>query len=175
MKTVHLLICAGILTFLSGCGTTPTGGGEAVTRAPERDSGVDLDRETLGTVAGAALGGLAGAQFGDGKGQLAATGIGVLVGSLVGSEVGRRMDERDRIAANDAVLEAQSAPIGEEITWNNPETNHYGSITPTRDGYSESGDYCREFHQTIHVDGRTEEATGVACRQSDGTWRIVDS
>lgn len=130
-------------------------------------------KQTVGGAAGAALGGLLGAQFGSGSGKLAGTAIGVLVGGLMGSEVGRSMDELDRMKANQAVVDARSAPIGNEITWNNPDSGNYGSITPVRDGYSESGDYCREFYQTISIDGKTEDAYGVACREPDGTWRIV--
>jgi hypothetical protein len=32
--------------------------------------------------------------------------------------------------------------------------------------------YCREFQKQIIIDGRTEQAYGVACRQPDGTWKI---
>jgi surface antigen len=46
-------------------------------------------------------------------------------------------------------------------------------VTATRDGYSESGKYCREFYQTVSIGGRTEDAYGVACLQPDGDWRIV--
>lgn len=164
-KSLRLLLAGLLAVFLAGCGTNSY---------TERETAGGLEKETIGGLAGAALGGLAGSQFGDGKGQLAATAAGVLIGGLAGSEVGRRMDERDRIAANDAVIKAHTAPLGEEITWNNPRNNHYGTITPTRDGYSESGDYCREFHQTIHIDGQKEDAYGVACRRQDGTWRIVE-
>lgn len=132
-------------------------------------------RETTGGLAGAALGGLLGAQFGSGTGKLAGTAIGVLVGGLMGSEIGRSMDDVDRMRANQAVNQAQSAPLGETITWNNPNNDHYGTITPTRDGYSESGSYCREFNQTVTIGGKTEDAYGVACRQPDGTWRIVEN
>lgn len=130
-------------------------------------------KQTVGTLTGAALGGLLGAQFGSGTGRLAATGAGVLIGGLVGSEVGRSMDETDRIRANRAVVDARSAPIGETIAWNNPETGNYGAITPVRDGTSSAGSYCREFQQTITIGGRREQGVGVACRQPDGTWRIV--
>lgn len=133
------------------------------------------DKETVGGLTGAALGGLLGAQFGSGSGKLAGTAIGVLVGGLMGSEVGRSMDEVDRIKANQAVVQAQSAPIGESITWNNPESGHEGSITPTRDGYSDSGNYCREFYQTVTIGGETQDAYGIACRQPDGSWRIVQN
>ena len=33
--------------------------------------------------------------------------------------------------------------------------------------------YCREFTQTIHVNGVPQKAYGTSCRQPDGTWRVV--
>lgn len=132
------------------------------------------ERQTVGGITGAALGGLLGAQFGGGKGRLVSTGVGVLLGSLVGSEIGRSMDEVDRMKANEAITRAHSAPLGERIVWNNPQNNHSGSITPVRDGYSESGSYCREFQQTVSIGGKNQQAYGTACREPDGTWRIVE-
>ena len=32
---------------------------------------------------------------------------------------------------------------------------------------------CREFTQTITVGGQAVQATGTACRQPDGSWRIM--
>jgi surface antigen len=134
------------------------------------------ERQTVGALTGGALGGLLGAQFGGKRGddRLVTTGIGVFIGTLIGSEIGRSMDEVDRMKANDAITRAHTGPIGEKITWNNPSNNHSGSVTPTRDGYSDSGRYCREFYQTVSIGGRSEDAYGVACRQPDGTWRIVE-
>lgn len=131
------------------------------------------EREITGGLAGAALGGLLGAQFGSGSGALASTAAGVLIGALIGSEIGHSLDEVDRMRANEAVVRAHDAPLGEQITWNNPESGHYGSVTPTRDGTSDSGNYCREFYETVAIGGKTEDAYGVACRQPDGSWRIV--
>jgi len=133
-------------------------------------------RQTVGALTGGALGGLLGAQFGGKRGddRLVTTGIGVFIGTLIGSEIGRSMDEVDRMKANEAINRAHTAPVGERITWNNPQTNHAGSVTPTRDGYSQSGSYCREFYQTVSIGGKTEDAYGVACRQPDGAWRIVE-
>jgi len=130
-------------------------------------------RETIGGLGGAALGGLLGSQFGSGSGKLAATGAGVLIGGLLGSSIGRSMDDADRARANDAVLRAQNAPVGETIAWNNPQSGNYGTVTPLRDGTSASGQYCREFQQTITIGGRREQGYGTACQQPDGTWRIV--
>ena len=131
-------------------------------------------KQALGGLSGAALGGLLGAQFGAGTGRLATTGAGVLIGGLIGSEIGRSMDETDRIRANQAINESYSAPIGDSITWNNPGTGNFGAVTPTRDGTSRSGQYCRELQQTITVNGRNQQGVGVACQQADGTWRIVE-
>lgn len=134
-------------------------------------------RQTTGAMAGAALGGLLGAQFGGKRGsdRLATTAAGVFIGTLIGSEIGRSMDEVDRMRANEANTRAQTAPLGEKVIWNNPQNNHTGSVTPTREGHTESGNYCREFYQTVSIGGKTEDAYGVACRQPDGTWRIVES
>ncbi|MCH8999945.1 MAG: glycine zipper 2TM domain-containing protein, partial [Proteobacteria bacterium] len=59
-------------------------------------------KQTIGALGGAAAGGLLGAQFGSGKGQLAATAAGVLLGALIGSEIGRSMDDVDRMKAERA-------------------------------------------------------------------------
>ena len=131
------------------------------------------DKQTLGTLGGAALGGLLGAQFGSGKGKLATTAIGVLIGALAGSEVGKSLDRADRLAANEAINKAHDAPIGETIAWRNPDSGNSGTVTTTREGTSESGQYCREFQQSITVGGQTEQGYGIACRQPDGTWRIM--
>ena len=130
-------------------------------------------KQTVGGLTGGALGGLLGAQFGSGTGRLATTGAGVFIGALIGSEIGRSMDDVDQMRANDAVVRAHNAPIGQTITWNNPQSGNYGSVTPVRDGTSAAGAYCREFQQSITVDGQRGQGTGIACRQPDGTWRIV--
>lgn len=130
-------------------------------------------REGIGGLTGAALGGLLGAQFGSGTGRLAATGAGVLIGALTGSAIGRSMDDVDRLRANEAIRSSYSSPLGETIDWHNPRSGNFGSVTPIRDGTSSSGRYCREYQQSITVSGRSEQGYGVACRQPDGTWRIV--
>jgi surface antigen len=157
MKLRTVAAAALIALFAAGCSNSSYG-----------------EKQTVGTVGGAALGGLLGSQFGSGTGQLVATGAGVFIGALVGSEIGRTMDEQDRMRADQAVNQAHSAPVGETIVWNNPESGNSGAVTPVRDGTSTSGLYCREFQQTITVNGRTETAYGTACREPDGTWRIVE-
>lgn len=131
------------------------------------------NKELIGGGSGALLGGLAGSQVGSGSGRLWATGAGVLLGALVGSDIGRSLDKADLAYANQAQNRAYSAPVGETVTWNNPESGNYGTYTPVRDGYSSSGRYCREYQQTIVVGGREESAYGTACQQPNGDWEIV--
>ena len=131
------------------------------------------NKELIGGGTGAILGGVLGSQIGGGKGQLWATGAGVLLGALAGSEVGRSLDKADIAYANQANTSAHTAPIGQQIKWNNPETGNYGTVTPTRDGYSSSGRYCREYQQTVVVGGKSQSAYGTACQQPDGSWEVV--
>lgn len=131
------------------------------------------DKEVLGGLGGAVAGGLLGSQIGGGSGQNIAIGAGVLLGALVGSDIGRSLDRADMLALDRANSRAHSAPIGETVTWNNPDSGNYGSVTPVRDGYSSAGRYCREYQQTIIVGGSEEKAFGTACQQPDGSWEIT--
>ena len=157
MRTFGLVIALILSLGMAGCA----------------ESGGYGTKQTVGGLGGAALGGLLGAQFGSGNARVAYTGAGVLIGALVGSEIGKSMDEVDRTRANAAIGQAYSAPLGQQITWNNPNSGNYGSVTPVRDGTSQSGAYCREYQQSIHVGGRLDQGYGIACQQPDGSWRIV--
>ena len=130
-------------------------------------------KQTLGTLGGAAAGGLLGSQLGGGSGKLVATGAGVFLGGLIGNQIGKSLDRADRMAADQAYRRAQTAPVGETITWKNPDSGNSGTYTPVREGTSSAGKYCREFQQTVTVGGKTERAYGTACRQPDGSWKIV--
>lgn len=130
-------------------------------------------KESTGTFAGAGAGALIGSSLGRGEGKVMAVAVGTLLGALLGGEVGRTMDHADQLAAERAYEQARAAPIGQPIAWENPDNGHYGSVTPVREGtHRRTGEYCREFQQSITVGGRPEDAYGVACRQPDGAWRI---
>ncbi len=130
-------------------------------------------KEGVGTLGGAAVGGLLGSQIGKGSGKLAATAAGVVIGGWLGNEIGASLDKADRLEMNRAESRAYSAPIGQQITWNNPQSGNAGTITPIRDGYANDGAYCREFQQTITVGGQKQQGYGRACQQPDGSWKIV--
>ncbi len=133
-------------------------------------------KQTAGTLIGALGGAIAGAQVGKGKGQLAAVAVGTLLGAFVGSEVGKSLDKADLMyleRTNRRALE--KTPSGTTSTWRNPDSGNSGTITPKPAYQKPTGEYCREYTQTVTVGGQTETAVGTACRNPDGTWRIVNN
>jgi len=130
-------------------------------------------KTTIGAVGGGTVGGLIAAAAGGNPAAIAASVIG---GILVGGLVGNLLDERDkRLAAEAAHRAMESAPTGKPVAWNNPDSGHSGTVTPTRTYQTAGGSYCREYQATVLIDGKQERATGTACRQADGTWRVVNS
>ena len=129
-------------------------------------------KQTIGTVGGAVAGGLAGQAIGGGTGRLWATGAGVLLGALIGSEIGKSLDRADQAYMGQTTYNAlETGRSGQAVQWRNPDSGHYGSVTPQ--AAYQSGDVtCREYTQTINVGGRSEQAYGTACRQPDGSWQI---
>lgn len=132
------------------------------------------EKETVGTLLGAGLGALAGAQFGDGRGTLVATAIGALAGAYIGGEAGKSLDKADLAYAQKTTQDTlEYNQTGQASTWRNPDSGNSGGIEPTRTFVANDGAHCRDFQTTINIDGDTEIANGTACRQPDGSWRIV--
>ena len=130
-------------------------------------------KETAGTLLGAAGGALLGAQFGGGSGQVLAGIAGGLAGAYLGNQIGRSLDRADQAYAEQASNRALEAPVGQTITWNNPDSGNSGTYTPTRDGTDANGNFCREFQTTVTIGGKVEQAYGTACQQPDGSWRVA--
>jgi len=127
-------------------------------------------KATLGGAVGAASGGLIAAAAGGGTAGIIG---GVLLGGLLGGAVGNALDQRDKRMAMEAAQRSfENSQTGTATTWRNPDSGHSGSITPTRTYQTGSGQYCREYQQTITVGGEAQQSYGTACRQPDGTWKI---
>ena len=130
--------------------------------------------EVVGTLLGAAIGGLIGSQIGSGSGNKVAIGAGVLAGGLLGNSIGRSLDCQDMAYHNGTAQSAlETQRTGSTSQWVNPDTGHSGSVTPVETYQRADGVYCRDFEQSISVDGETEIAQGTACRQGDGTWQVI--
>lgn len=132
-------------------------------------------KQTLGTLLGGVGGALAGAQVGKGRGQLVAVAGATLLGAFLGSEIGKSLDNADRLAMQQSTQRGlEATPSGQTVSWRNPDSGHSGTVTPQPSYQNASGKYCREYEQTITVGGNTEKAYGTACRQPDGSWKIVN-
>ncbi len=126
----------------------------------------------LGAIIGGAIdgGGHHGGHHGGGSGVL----IGAVIGGVIGGSIGRDMDKADRLAAEQARYAAlENYQTGESSYWYNPDTGNQGSYTPQPAYETNEGQYCREYTQNITIGGETESGYGTACRQPDGSWKIV--
>ena len=131
-------------------------------------------KETAGTVIGGVAGAVLGSQVGGGSGRLVATAVGTLAGAFIGNEIGKSLDRADQLAMAQAEQKAHTAPVGEKIVWNNPDSGNSGTVTPIRDGRNaQTNAYCREYQTTVTVGGREQEAFGTACQQPDGSWKVI--
>lgn len=148
MRTIVPMVVAAAL--MAGCQNTGTG-------------------ETVGTVGGAVAGGLVGAQFGSGSGQLVATGVGTLLGAFAGNQLGRQFDQQDHY--NSGVAGQQAFASGETQTWSGP--NAHGAVTPSGPSFYQNGRECRNFTQTVYSQGMSQDVQGVACRNPDGSWQVA--
>jgi len=129
-------------------------------------------RTAVGGVGGAAAGGFLGHALGGGTAGIIG---GAIAGGLIGGAIGDRMDAADRRESERAAQQAfETAPSGQSTGWTNPDSGNHGTITPTRTFQTANNEYCREFQQTVVIGGEEEQAHGTACRQSDGSWRIVN-
>ena len=125
----------------------------------------------VGAALGAAGGGLLGAAAGGGATGIAA---GVLLGGLLGGATGSYLDDQDRRTAAATTQQAlNDKPSGTTTAWRNPDSGNSGSVTPVRTYQTATGQYCREFEQTVTIGGKPQKSYGTACRQPDGSWQIV--
>ena len=132
----------------------------------------DNPKTAIGGLGGAATGGLIAAAAGGGGAGIAA---GVIGGALLGGLIGNFLDQRDKEMQAKAASQAlESAPSGKTVAWQNPDNGHAGTVTPTRTYQTAQGSYCREYSQTVTIDGKKENSYGTACRQPDGSWKIVN-
>ena len=128
----------------------------------------------LGAIGGAAIGSAIGGK-GGGTGKVVAVAAGTLAGAYIGREIGRSLDKADREAMQrQTQYTLENTASGTTTNWHNPDSGNSGTITPQPAYNNKSQEYCREYQQTVTVGGKTETAYGTACRQPDGTWKIVN-
>jgi surface antigen len=144
-----IAVCVALTLF--GCSTAPS-------------------KQDQGMIIGAIAGGILGHQVGGGSGQVLATMIGTVAGAAIGGSIGRTMDDYDRMNASAAL---ENVRTGVPSTWVNPDTGYEYVMTPTNTYDSGTGP-CREYTLDATIGGKTEQIYGTACRQADGSWKVMD-
>ncbi len=131
------------------------------------------DEQQIGTIAGAAAGAAGGrAIAGDGTRGYVGLILGAVVGGYLGGELGKRLSNRDK--EQQAVATNRVLETGQTSTWANTETGAKGSVSAQPTFKNSANEVCRDFSSTATVaDGSSGTGQGTACKQADGTWRIV--
>jgi surface antigen len=185
LKRVSLGLAAAALcvapAFATGQVYGTYGQGQPYQGQPHQGYSSNCDADVaVGTGLGAVVGGIIGNQFGKGSGRTAATIGGIVLGGIAGNAIAKdacKDKNHDAYYYNNTYYDAFNDPDeGDEYEWRNPHTDNHGYVTAGDyydDGYNGYAGPCRQFEQRVYIDGRAETATGVACRQPDGTWRIV--
>lgn len=166
MHTKKYIALALVTTMLAGCNPPPPGAGQDT---------FGISKQDIGTVLGGVGGAVIGSTMGGGRGRIATTAAGAILGGLAGSAIGKSLDKADAQYANNNTQQAlENGQTGQSMGWKNPDSGNSGSVVP-KAPYKDpnSGQYCREFTQSIVVGGQKQQGYGTACRQPDGTWQIV--
>jgi len=135
------------------------------------------DRERIGTIGGAAVGAVAGKAIG-GSGTSGTIGmvLGAVAGGYLGGEIGQALDERDEKELSNVTQRAlNEGTVGQSYAWTNPTSGNRGTVAPTSTAYARAeGQTCRDFTTSVTLrEGRSATSSGTACKQSDGSWRVV--
>ncbi|NOZ52717.1 MAG: glycine zipper 2TM domain-containing protein [Gammaproteobacteria bacterium] len=126
-------------------------------------------REEAGALTGAVVGAAVGSNIGKGTGRLLAVWLGAVVGAQVGSTIGKYMDAQDRLKTSE-VLEYNKTKASS--SWRNPDTGNRYTVTPIQT-YEKTSGPCREFTIDALIGGRTQQVYSTACRQQDGSWKVI--
>ena len=87
---------------------------------------------------GTALGALTGGALAYGLGQDSSkkelwTVLGIGLGAMIGQSIGQQLDERDQyLMAQTFEFAMEKAPTNKRAQWENPDTGHGGTVTPTK-------------------------------------------
>lgn len=131
--------------------------------------------ETLGGVAGGILGGIIGSKAGKGVGRSAAITIGATLGAMWGQDIAKGLSDVDQVFHERTTEDTlEYGEPGEEVSWSNPNSGNSGSVTAGDRYHNADGQDCRTFETTVNSEGEARTAEGVACRQDDGTWQIME-
>ncbi len=104
-----------------------------------------------------------------------ATDCGLVLGAILTSVPGRALTHGDCLYIQNATQRSlEAVPSDQASNWCNPDTGNSGAVIAFAAEVRPSDQHSRAFQQTIVARGLTQQACGIACRQSDGTWKLAD-
>lgn len=148
-----LFIISALLTTLSACAVNQAGQVGPDKRVFNKEQTIPLGAGILGAV-------ICNKLFdghGSKDGWTAACGVAGYFGTVAFMKQHNNALERNQ--------------IGQTTRWDDPDGTRH-SVTPTKTYYQDEVP-CREFRQTVEIDGQIEILEGRACRQGDGSWKLV--
>lgn len=129
--------------------------------------------DPAGVLIGGLIGGLLGNAAGGGN-RTGATIAGVIFGGAVGAALTSNMDCGDRSYAYKTYYNGFNSGRTGRYEWRNPSNNHRGEFRINSYYNDPYGFRCARFDQVTYIQGRSYNATGVACRQPDGSWTVIN-
>jgi surface antigen len=127
---------------------------------------------------------LAGCQttgFGRGVSPKVETGLGpgaanpgITGGGLIGGKLGVALDKADRAAGFEAEYKAlEYSSGGELVTWTGKSGGASGRVVAAQP-YRVGSQDCRQYSHELLLAGAAKSGRGTACRNSDGTWTLLE-
>jgi surface antigen len=84
------------------------------------------------------------------------------------------MSDRDIELANRTVQQAlEKLQSGASLSWQNPDNNHSGSVSPLRTYQTKTHTFCRIYSETFTLGDETRRFEGTACRDDAGVWQPI--
>jgi len=148
-KSILGLLMLGTVTQITGC--------------------ENMTKQDIGTLSGAAVGGVVGSTIGQGRGKILASYVGIAAGGMIGNAIGKHMDDLDKLKAQAAF---ENNKTNQSSQWKNPDSGVEYTVTPKKTYQASGQRYCREYVMTAMIAGKEQQTYGTACRQPDGTWKI---
>lgn len=130
----------------------------------------NMNKQDVGMLTGGVAGGLLGSTVGSGNGKILAIAAGTLAGAYIGGQVGKSMDETDRLKMNRAL---ENNAVGQPAYWHNNSTGANYEVVPTKNVTVDGNEYCREYRTMANIGGKKQQVYGTACRKPDGSWQAV--
>ncbi len=181
MKIGKFLVGTALVAGLMASGATPS----------------QAENELLGGLLGGAAGAGVGAAFGGGKGAAIGGILGLGIGALGANQLSKQKQQQPTYVAPPPPAYQQGyappPPAYQQGYATPPPAYQQGYVPPPPPtAYQQSGQggvapqpapvaqsafdtsYCREYTTTTVIDGIEQKSHGTACRQADGTWRIVN-